>query len=140
MHKHCFFFLLGQLLCPGEIKKEGILWEMCKWRISNSYCFFLVCVIFESNNLVQTCWAYFTLALGSTDSRNHYFLEFLKRSSACKKCYICWLECKVLHNIFLGICRLVCTLGVGECQTVPGQEGGTEDNRGIQQTVPAVDL
>lgn len=44
------------------------------------------------------------------------------------------------YNIFLGICRLVCTLGVGECQTVPGQEGATEDNRGIQQTVPAVDL
>ena len=57
--------------------------------------FFLVCGIFESNNLVQTRWAYFTLALGSTDSRNYYFLEFLKRSSAGKKCYICWLECKV---------------------------------------------
>ena len=58
---------------------------MRKWRIANSYSFFLVCGLFESNNLAQTRWAYFTLALGSTDSRNYYFLEFLQSSSACKK-------------------------------------------------------
>ena len=58
---------------------------MRKLRISNSYSFFLVCGIFESNNLAQARWAYFTLALGSTDSRNYYFLEFLKSSSAFKK-------------------------------------------------------
>ena len=66
-------------------------------------------------------------------------LNFLRFLLLVKKFHICWLECKV-NNIFLGICRLVCTLEVGDCQTVPGQEGGTEDNRGIQQTVPVVDL
>ena len=66
-------------------------------------------------------------------------LNFLRFLLLVKKFHICWLECKV-NNIFLGICRLVCTLGVGDCQPVPGQEGETEDNRGIQQTVPVVDL
>ena len=90
--------------------------------------FFLVCGIFESNNLAQTRWAYFTLALGSTDSRNYYFLEFLKSSSACKKCYICWLECKVTQHFpwYLQIGVYAGGGGLSDCTGARGGHGGQQ--------------